>query len=197
LAGRAVYSASTWEKRLDDLWKKIDDFDPDDFVMRIHTLSAELPPAMRSGSSNAVEHETRPATRIWPSCSIRRRSIIQMASSLRNLGSARTHRRCRDRCGPRRARPATSSARPTRRRDDPAAKMRAVGVRRGGDRLRKEDHALLREPRPRWHAERDNGDEDEPFHNGTPPSGWCGHDAVIIGIDAVQTHQLVSSTKIR
>jgi hypothetical protein len=37
---------ATWEKRLDDLWKKIDDFDPDDFVVRIDTLSAELPPAI-------------------------------------------------------------------------------------------------------------------------------------------------------
>ena len=92
---------ATWERRLDDLWKKIDDYDAEDFVTRIDALAAELPPGNaialfeRGGAQDSTGHPDLAVPLYQAALDAgltgprRRRAIIQMASSLRNLGNAK------------------------------------------------------------------------------------------------------------
>ena len=89
-----------WEQRVADLWTGIDDHDADDFVARIDKLVAELPPGSALGyfERGAAQDSTgRPeqAVELYRAALDagltgvrRRRAIIQMASSLRNMGDA-------------------------------------------------------------------------------------------------------------
>ena len=90
-----------WEARIAELWKAVDTVEPRDFVARLAALVSELPP------DNAVGLFERGAARDStgnPELAVplyraaldagltglrRRRAVIQMASSLRNLGDAR------------------------------------------------------------------------------------------------------------
>jgi tetratricopeptide (TPR) repeat protein len=89
-----------WERRLAECWVSFDEHDPDDAVARIEALAAELPAdsavaAYERGS--ALDSVGRPAaavvlyrralaTGLAPDR--RRQAVIQLASSLRNLGEA-------------------------------------------------------------------------------------------------------------
>src|SRR5438034_3515494 len=57
-------------------------------------------------------------------------------------------------------------------------------MRGRGDRLREENQALLREPGKRQNSERNNGDQNEPFHDATPPPRRSGRHRAIIGLEA-------------
>jgi hypothetical protein len=90
-----------WEKRISDLWRAIDDHDENEFVALVDGLAAELPPGSaigffeRAGARDSTGHSDL-AVPLYKAAldgglagERRRRAIIQMASSLRNLGDAR------------------------------------------------------------------------------------------------------------
>jgi tetratricopeptide (TPR) repeat protein len=89
-----------WEKRLAELWAAIDELDEDDFLRRMEALAAELPPGNptgifeRAASLDSTGHSDlavplyREALALGLHGQRRRRAVIQMASSLRNLGEA-------------------------------------------------------------------------------------------------------------
>jgi len=87
-----------WEKRLANLWSAIDDYEENAFVALIDGLAAELPPGSaigsfeRAGARDSIGHSDL-AVPLYQAAldgglvgDRRRRAIIQMASSLRNLG---------------------------------------------------------------------------------------------------------------
>jgi hypothetical protein len=88
-----------WEKRLSDLWTAIDDHDENEFVALIDGLVAELPHGSaigffeRAGARDSTGHPDLAAPLYKAAldggltCERRRRAIIQLASSLRNLGN--------------------------------------------------------------------------------------------------------------
>jgi len=90
----------TWEKRVADLWAALDDHDPDNFVARLDLLVEELPRDSpiglfeRGAAQDSTGHPElavplyRAALRAGLTGLRRRRAIIQLASSLRNLGNA-------------------------------------------------------------------------------------------------------------
>ena len=90
-----------WEKRMADLWSRIDDHDEKAFVVLVETLAAELPPGNaiglfeRASAFDSTGHPDVAAALYEDALAAglagerRRRAIIQMASSLRNLGKAR------------------------------------------------------------------------------------------------------------
>ena len=92
---------AAWEQQLDHLWKKIDDYDAEDFVRRVDAMAAELPPGNaiglfeRGGAQDSTGHPDlavplyRAALGAGLAGPRRRRAIILMASSLRNLGNAK------------------------------------------------------------------------------------------------------------
>jgi len=87
-----------WERRLADLWSSIDDHSEQEFLSRMERLAAELPPESavaafeRAGSLDSTGHSDlavplyRKALELGLPGQRRRRAVIQMASSLRNLG---------------------------------------------------------------------------------------------------------------
>ena len=89
-----------WERRVADWWASFDDHDEDDAVAGIEALAAELPAdsavaAYERGS--ALDSVGRPAEAVvfyrralaaGLAPDRRRQAVIQLASSLRNLGSA-------------------------------------------------------------------------------------------------------------
>jgi tetratricopeptide (TPR) repeat protein len=91
---------TAWEDRLAALWKTLDDFDsPDAFIARLDLLLRELPPssdAIASFERGAAHDSTGHPELAVPlyeralaaglSGLRRRRAVIQMSSSLRNLG---------------------------------------------------------------------------------------------------------------
>ncbi|SIR72222.1 tetratricopeptide repeat protein [Micromonospora avicenniae] len=91
---------SDWERRSAELWASIDDHDPEDFLRRIDELAAELPDGHpvavfeRASALDSTGHSDRAvplyreALRNGLSGIRRRRSVIQLASSLRNVGRA-------------------------------------------------------------------------------------------------------------
>jgi tetratricopeptide (TPR) repeat protein len=93
-------TAPDWERRIADLWKTLDDRTEDDFLARMQELVAELPadnaPALfeqacafdSTGHSDRAVPLYRQALRIGLTGVRRRRAVIQMASSLRNLDRA-------------------------------------------------------------------------------------------------------------
>jgi hypothetical protein len=88
-----------WERRLAAAWAAIDDYEPDAFVRLIDGLAAELPPTSavarfeRAGARDSTGHPDlavplyRAALDSGLAAERRRRAVIQLASSLRNLGN--------------------------------------------------------------------------------------------------------------
>jgi hypothetical protein len=91
---------SDWEQRLAELWATIDDYDEQEFLTRIEALTAELPAnspvaAFERGSAlGSTGHSDlavplyRRALDLGLDGRRRRQAVIQMASSLRNLGQS-------------------------------------------------------------------------------------------------------------
>lgn len=89
-----------WETRLADLWAAFDDCPEDEFVSLMDGLTAELPPGdgvarfERAAARDATDHSDlavplyREALALGLPGQRRRRAVIQLASSLRNLGRA-------------------------------------------------------------------------------------------------------------
>jgi tetratricopeptide (TPR) repeat protein len=88
-----------WEQRISALWAELDSYDEEEFVGRIEALVAELPPGSAIGlfERGSAYDSTGHADRAVPLYAAaldaglvgerRRRAVIQMASSLRNLGN--------------------------------------------------------------------------------------------------------------
>jgi hypothetical protein len=93
-------SSMEWEQRLSDLWASIDDHSEQEFLTRMEQLVAELPADSavavfeRASSLDSTGHSDlavplyRRALELGLHGERRRRAVIQMASSLRNLGRA-------------------------------------------------------------------------------------------------------------
>ena len=89
-----------WEKRIAAVWAAIDDYQPDEFIARIDALAAELPDGSaialfeRGGARDSTGRPAeavafyRAALDAGLAGERRRRVIVQLASSLRNLGEA-------------------------------------------------------------------------------------------------------------
>ncbi|HEY8677765.1 MAG TPA: tetratricopeptide repeat protein [Candidatus Dormibacteraeota bacterium] len=87
-----------WEKRIAELWAKMDRDDEDQFVARVEALAAELPSGNaiglfeRGAALDSTGHPDRAVPLYKAALDVglrgerRRRAVIQMASSLRNLG---------------------------------------------------------------------------------------------------------------
>jgi hypothetical protein len=91
---------SEWEQRLADLWASFDDYDEEDFLGRMDGLVAELPAESpvglyeRASAQDSTGHSDlavplyRRALELGLGDDRRRQAVIQLASSLRNLGAA-------------------------------------------------------------------------------------------------------------
>ena len=91
---------TSWDARVAQTWATIDTYEADAFIARIDALVAELPPQSaiglfeRASARDSFGHSDRavPLYRAALDSGLsgprRRRAIIQMASSLRNLGNA-------------------------------------------------------------------------------------------------------------
>src|SRR5260221_2479214 len=89
-----------WEQRVSALWASIDDHTEEEFLPRMEQLAAELPADSavaafeRAGSLDSTGHSDlavplyRQALELGLNDERRRRAVIQMASSLRNIGQA-------------------------------------------------------------------------------------------------------------
>ena len=89
-----------WEQRLADLWASLDELSEQAFLSKMELLVAELPADSavaafeRAGSFDSTGHADlavplyRKALELGLEGQRRRRAVIQMASSLRNLGQA-------------------------------------------------------------------------------------------------------------
>jgi tetratricopeptide (TPR) repeat protein len=89
-----------WEERLAELWRSLDNLSEEDFLTRMEELTAELPPGSgvaafeRAAALDSTGHSDlaaplyREALDLGLDGERRRRAVIQMASSLRNLGQA-------------------------------------------------------------------------------------------------------------
>ena len=87
-----------WEKRISELWAAIDEHDEDEFVALIDRMAAELPPENaiglfeRAAARDSTGHSDlaiplyKAALDAGLVAVRRRRAVIQMASSLRNIG---------------------------------------------------------------------------------------------------------------
>ena len=89
---------ATWEGRVAQLWTELDDTDEDEFVRRIDALVCELPAGSAIGdferacAQDSTGHSDR-AVPLYRSALAggltgirRRRAVIQLSSSLRNVG---------------------------------------------------------------------------------------------------------------
>ncbi|WP_331766639.1 tetratricopeptide repeat protein [Embleya sp. NBC_00896] len=86
-----------WERRIAELWATFDDHEPDDFLVRVRTLVAELPAEHAVGlfelaaAHDSTGHEQRAATLYERARTAgltgvrRRRAAIQLAGTYRNL----------------------------------------------------------------------------------------------------------------
>ncbi|MEF2278712.1 tetratricopeptide repeat protein [Deinococcus sp. YIM 134068] len=93
-------TGAEWERRLTALWAELETFDGDGlaFVVRMATLTAELPPDSAVGLfERGAAHDStgspdqavplyEAALTVGLTGERRRRAVIQLASSLRNLG---------------------------------------------------------------------------------------------------------------
>ena len=89
-----------WEQRVANLWASIDDYSAEEFLTRMEQLVAELPADSavalfeRASSFDSTGHSDlavplyRQALELGLPGQRRRRAVIQMASSLRNIGQA-------------------------------------------------------------------------------------------------------------
>jgi tetratricopeptide repeat protein len=91
-------AAPQWERELAALWESIDDLAEDDFLTRMDALAGELPDRgiaafERASARDSTGHSDqavplyREALEHGLEGIRRRRAVIQMASSLRNLGN--------------------------------------------------------------------------------------------------------------
>jgi hypothetical protein len=92
--------SAQWEERLADLWAALDELDEDEFLARIDALAAErgdddaVALFERGAARDSTGHSDlavplyRRALELGLEGVRRRRAVIQMASSLRNLGRA-------------------------------------------------------------------------------------------------------------
>jgi tetratricopeptide (TPR) repeat protein len=92
--------STEWEQRLSDLWASIDDHSEEEFSTKMEELTAELPADSavaafeRASALDSTGHSDlavplyRQALDLGLHGERRRRAVIQMASSLRNLGRA-------------------------------------------------------------------------------------------------------------
>jgi len=93
-----IIAGADWEKRVSELWAQMDKYDDEEFVRRIDSLATELPPENaiglfeRGAALDSTGHPDR-AVPLYAAAldaglvgERRRRAVIQMASSLRNLG---------------------------------------------------------------------------------------------------------------
>lgn len=97
---RASQNSIEWEQRLATLWASIDNYNEDEFFVHMEQLVSELPAKNavalfeRAASFDSTGHSDqavplyREALERGLSGERRRRAVIQMASSLRNLGQA-------------------------------------------------------------------------------------------------------------
>ena len=97
---RSVRQDDEWERRVAQLWASADELDEDEFVARAEALAAELPPdSARAAFERASAQDStgrsdlavplyRQALELGLDAALRRQAVIQMASSLRNLGEA-------------------------------------------------------------------------------------------------------------
>jgi tetratricopeptide (TPR) repeat protein len=93
-------SNAEWEQRVADLWAAIDDHSEEEFVAAMDELAAELPADSavaafeRASAFDSTGHEDqaialyRQALERGLEGERRRRAVIQLASSLRNVGQA-------------------------------------------------------------------------------------------------------------
>jgi tetratricopeptide (TPR) repeat protein len=90
-------AGSGWEARVDELWAAIDDYEPDDFRARMKALADERPgdPVALFELGGAHDSTGLPAQAVelyrqaldaGLARPLRRQAVIQLASSLRNLG---------------------------------------------------------------------------------------------------------------
>jgi hypothetical protein len=91
---------SEWELRLADLWASLDDHDEEEFLGRMDALVAELPADSAVGlyelgsAQDSTGHSDlavplyRRALEVGLGDDRRRQAVIQLASSLRNVGQA-------------------------------------------------------------------------------------------------------------
>jgi hypothetical protein len=91
---------ASWEVRVADLWKRLDDHEPQAFLSRLEVLLAELPEGSaialfeRGAAQDSTGHPDlavplyEAALEAGLSGLRRRRAVIQMASSVRNLGDS-------------------------------------------------------------------------------------------------------------
>lgn len=89
-----------WEQRVAKLWASIDDYGEDEFLAAMEQLAAELPPGSgvaayeRASALDSTGHSDlavplyRQALERGQLGARRRQAVIQMASSLRNMGQA-------------------------------------------------------------------------------------------------------------
>ncbi|PSH54453.1 hypothetical protein CU102_28645 [Phyllobacterium brassicacearum] len=87
-----------WQQRVDALWARFDQFEPADFVRQIEGLAKEVPPGdaialfERASAHDSTGQEEKAAPLYRRAIAsgltgtLRRRAIIQLASTLRNLG---------------------------------------------------------------------------------------------------------------
>lgn len=92
--------STDWERRLAELWASIDDLGEASFLARLEELAAELPVDSavaafeRASSLDSTGHSDRAAPLYRQALDAglqgerRRRAVIQLASSLRNVGRA-------------------------------------------------------------------------------------------------------------
>jgi tetratricopeptide (TPR) repeat protein len=93
-------TSAEWERRLADLWASIEDHGEQEFLARMEELAAELPADSgvaafeRASAKDSTGHSDRAVPLYRQALELglegerRRRAVIQMASSLRNLGRA-------------------------------------------------------------------------------------------------------------
>ena len=91
-------TSADWEQRIADAWASLDERDEDDFRQLLEKLVAELPPGdpaglfERAAAWDSTGHSDRAvplyreALAAGATGERRRRAVIQLASSLRNLG---------------------------------------------------------------------------------------------------------------
>ena len=94
-------AGTKWEKRVSKLWAELDRYDEDEFVDRIAVLADELPPGSgiglfeRGAAFDSTGHPDQAVPLYTAALDAglvgerRRRAVVQMASSLRNLGNPR------------------------------------------------------------------------------------------------------------
>ena len=93
-------SSAKWEQRISDLWASIENHSEEEFLARMEELAAERPAGSaaavfeRAASLDSTGHSDRAVPLYRQALELglqgerRRRAVIQMASSLRNIGRA-------------------------------------------------------------------------------------------------------------